>query len=280
MSATRNILVFGATGKQGSALVRYLSAANTYHILAVSRDPSSPAAQALAQLPNTEVLQGDVGHTTKLFDQPVYGVFFYTMELDLDLQIKEAKELLDKCVEKGVKHVVFTTADLFGSGEKGTGVPFLDAKVTIENYLISLSSLQHTIIRPLAFMENLYWDLYRAGIPTMWTPDRTYKFIAADDIGRVAAQVFEEPEKWVGKTFALAGDGLKKDEISKVFEEVTGEKLDAKEKPVFPKFIAGAMEYFAVHESDADVQWNRETFPFLKDLKTWLQSSGLAAANK
>ncbi|WVQ81304.1 hypothetical protein IAT38_003427 [Cryptococcus sp. DSM 104549] len=278
MSATRNVLVFGATGKQGQAAVRYLSAANNFHILAVSRDPTSEAAQALAKLPNTEVLQGEVGETSKLFDKPVHGVFFFTMGFDIDLQIKEAKAMLDKCVEKGVKHVVFSTADLCGAAGK-TGQPFLDAKAPVEDHLISLSpSLQYTIIRPVAFMENLYWDLYRQSIPTLWSSTQSYKWVATDDIGHVAATVLAEPEKWVGKVFGLAGDSLKRDEVVKVYEEVTGEKLDATEKPAFPPFIAGAMEFFATNEFEADAQWNREAFPFLKDLKTWLQGSGLAAA--
>ncbi|WVQ81292.1 hypothetical protein IAT38_003415 [Cryptococcus sp. DSM 104549] len=278
MSATRNILVFGATGKQGQATVRYLSAANTFHILAVTRDPSSAAAQALVKLPNTEVLQGEVGETSKLFDKPVYGVFFITMGFDIPKQIQEAKDLLDKAAEHGVKHVVFSSSDRCGTGHNGTGQPFLDAKIPVEDHLISLSSrLQYTIIRPVAFTANLYWDLYRAAIATMWSPTQSYKFITTDDIGHVAAQVFAEPEKWAGKAFEVAGDELKRDEIVTVVEEGTGIKLDAKEKPEFPGLMKGSMEFFATHEFAADVKWSKETFPFLKDLKTWLPVSGLAA---
>jgi NAD(P)-dependent dehydrogenase (short-subunit alcohol dehydrogenase family) len=51
MSTTRTILVVGATGKQGSAFVHSVVAANSdFRILALTRNASSPVAQDLASL--------------------------------------------------------------------------------------------------------------------------------------------------------------------------------------------------------------------------------------
>lgn len=51
MSTPRTILVVGATGKQGSAFIRSVIAAdNNFRILALTRNASSPSANALASL--------------------------------------------------------------------------------------------------------------------------------------------------------------------------------------------------------------------------------------
>lgn len=50
ITMVRNILIFGATGKQGSAAVRYLLATTSppdFHVWALTRNASSPAAAKL-----------------------------------------------------------------------------------------------------------------------------------------------------------------------------------------------------------------------------------------
>ena len=59
----KNILVTGATGKQGGAVVSALlaspSAAN-FVIYAVTRNPTSAAAISLASKPNVKVIEGNL----------------------------------------------------------------------------------------------------------------------------------------------------------------------------------------------------------------------------
>jgi uncharacterized protein YbjT (DUF2867 family) len=62
-TSTQNaILVFGATGKQGSAVIDTLLAvankdSNPLKILAVTRDRTSRGSQALAQKPNVSIIK-------------------------------------------------------------------------------------------------------------------------------------------------------------------------------------------------------------------------------
>lgn len=86
----RNVLVIGSTGKQGVALIRALldpppSAQEPpqYHIYALTRKPSSPIAQRLAERENVTVVEGDlddVDSLAKIFenakeDDGIWGVF-------------------------------------------------------------------------------------------------------------------------------------------------------------------------------------------------------------
>ncbi|WVQ86141.1 hypothetical protein IAT38_008309 [Cryptococcus sp. DSM 104549] len=273
-SDLRTILVFGATGKQGSGLIKALSKSSGYTIFAVTRDPTRDAAKTVSDAPNVTVVKGDVGDHEQLFKQPVYGVFFALFGFDVEASVIDAKRLIDSCLTNNVKHIVFTGVDFCGHREQGTGISFLDAKKTVEDYLIALP-IQHTIIRPTGFMENLYMPVYKDIITTTWRDDIPYKWIAAADIGKIAAEVFEDPEKWAGKAIDICGESLTKAETVGVWKEVFGVTLQAKEAPKFPPGMATAMKFFDNNEMDADIKWNRENFPWLTDLKTWLKSSGL-----
>lgn len=79
------VLVTGATGKQGGAVVDALSSspqASEFTILAVTRNPSSSSAQKLAQKPQVKLVQGDLNDIAGIFEnvkevenRPVWGVF-------------------------------------------------------------------------------------------------------------------------------------------------------------------------------------------------------------
>ena len=82
--AARAILITGATGKQGGAVINALLKRKTdFEILALTRNPQSPSAQRLARKhPNIKLLDGNLDaiddvfrkarETTKL---PIWGVF-------------------------------------------------------------------------------------------------------------------------------------------------------------------------------------------------------------
>ena len=80
----RAILVTGATGKQGGALIKSLLADKApFRILAVTRDPNSPSSKRLAaKSSNITLVQGDLNDTEAIFktakqatSNPIWGVF-------------------------------------------------------------------------------------------------------------------------------------------------------------------------------------------------------------
>lgn len=67
---SRVVLITGATGKQGSAVVKsLLQAKSDFTILAVTRNPNSPAAQELKNTsPNILLVQGDLNDASAIFE--------------------------------------------------------------------------------------------------------------------------------------------------------------------------------------------------------------------
>ncbi|WWD20803.1 hypothetical protein CI109_105280 [Kwoniella shandongensis] len=275
----QNIIVFVSTGKQGQATVQALSDLGKFKILAVSRDPSSEAAQALAKIPRVEVVKGEVGDHEHLFNQPIHGVFFVQMGFDFPAVLKDVGSLLDLSEKKGVKHVVFSGTDQCGKRDVGIGHPFLDCKKDIED-LVTAKSFDWTIIRPVGFLENFYWPPYLDQVTTTWkeTSNLVKKVISVIDIGKITAEVFAHPEKWAGKAINIAGDSLTPAQMELVWKETTGKSLDATETPQFPPGMAEAMDFFNKHEFEASSGWTRENFPFVLDLKAWLKQSSFVSA--
>ncbi|WWC93536.1 hypothetical protein V866_000371 [Kwoniella sp. B9012] len=84
---TKPVLVIGATGNQGSAVVKALVDINNastipkYRILALTRDSTSEKARFLKNLSNVEIVQGDLDQVDVIFEEvlakvdKVYGVF-------------------------------------------------------------------------------------------------------------------------------------------------------------------------------------------------------------
>jgi nucleoside-diphosphate-sugar epimerase len=109
----RTILVTGATGHQGGAVVRSLSA-HGWKVRALVRDPSMPAAQQLAK--NTiELIQGDLFTTAALEEalKGVYGVFSVQTsfaEHGIGGEIIQGKLLADAAHRAQVQHFVYSSA--------------------------------------------------------------------------------------------------------------------------------------------------------------------------
>jgi nucleoside-diphosphate-sugar epimerase len=82
--ASRALLITGATGKQGGAVVNALLKSNTpFEILAVTRNAQSASAQKLLRKsPNVKLVTGDFNAIDDIFRQakaatsiPIWGVF-------------------------------------------------------------------------------------------------------------------------------------------------------------------------------------------------------------
>jgi uncharacterized protein YbjT (DUF2867 family) len=78
----------------------------------------------------------------------VYGVFSvqpYTAN-----EIQQGVAVIEAANRQGVSLFVYSSV---GSADEETGIPHFENKVKVEEHLRS-SGLQHTIVRPVFFMEN------------------------------------------------------------------------------------------------------------------------------
>jgi uncharacterized protein YbjT (DUF2867 family) len=296
MAAPRRLLVTGATGKQGGALIAALLAkpSQPFEIYAVTRNKASGNAKKLAQQSGVKLVEGDLDNADAILAQvpkPVWGVFSVPM-LDKGYVKEEAKgkALTAAAVDAGVSHIIFTSNDRGGqekSNGNPTNVPHFASKFRIEQDIEAKSAssdgrLSYTFLRPVAFFENLSDNFFGRGFVAMWRLDgldRPLQHIATSDIGRIAAEAFlnaDSPE-YKNQAISLAGDSLTPNEAARIFREETGKKL-----PVTYSWVGGAIRWmvadlhhmFAWFRSDGfgvDVPALRKRYPFLKDFRSWLR---------
>ncbi|GKZ17805.1 hypothetical protein AbraIFM66951_001069 [Aspergillus brasiliensis] len=172
----RTIAVLGATGNQGSGVVRALLHKNPPHsapfsIRAVTRDPSSPQAERLrAAYPEEhasgrlEIVPGDVYDVTSLeraFDS-VWGVFAVTnnrlpgqmieTEEDMKHELVAGRNIVAAAKVSGVRHFVISSLPNLAEASKGRfqKVFHFDHKFQIEQ-LAKSELAAVTALRPEVF---------------------------------------------------------------------------------------------------------------------------------
>jgi uncharacterized protein YbjT (DUF2867 family) len=253
MDAAKPILVTGATGHQGSAVVDALHSNKDFLLLAVTRNATSPAAQRLlTKYPGIKLIQGSLDSISELFNQAekalehsnhpttkIWGVYSVQVSMGPGVtfhsEIAQGKAIIDESIARGVKHLVYSSVDRGGdkvSWDIETPIPHFQTKYHIEHYLRDTAGargekMTWTILRPVAFMENLEpgmkTKVFLAALrDTMGK--KPNEWVSVIDIGRFAARAFEEPMKarYNCKAIGIAGDKLTFAEFDAIFKKVTG----------------------------------------------------------
>jgi uncharacterized protein YbjT (DUF2867 family) len=277
-STRRTILVSGATGQQGGAVVRHLLK-NGLQVRALTRHPDGAAAQALAAL-GAEVVKGDLNDRPSL-DRGLagaYGAFsvqnFY--ETGFDKEIEQGRTLADAAQAAGVSHFVYSSV---GGAERHTGIAHFDSKWQVEEHLRA-SKVPATVLRPVFFMDN--WLRLKAALaggqlPQPISAGTKLQQIAVDDIGAVAALAFANPERWIGRAVELAGDELSMTQVGETFSRVLGHPVQFVQIPwdVFEKQAGPDLtRMYRWFESDgyrADIAALRREYPALETLESFVR---------
>lgn len=183
----RTVAVLGATGNQGSGVVRALLHKNPHHpapfsVRAVTRDPSSPQAERLRALypeeeasGRLELVPGDVYDVTSLehaFDG-VWGVFAVTnnrlpgqmieTEEDLKHELVAGKNIVAAAKTSQVHHFVISSLPNLAEASKGRfqKVYHFDHKYQIEQ-LAKSELAAVTVLRPgesLTSRRSMFQDV-------------------------------------------------------------------------------------------------------------------------
>lgn len=229
MNQDKQVLIFGATGNAGGAAARELLRRG-WRVRAVSRNPHSEAAQALAAL-GADVRQADMEDRASL--QRVFSGQERVLSVQnwatsgIDGDIRQGKLVADVAREAGVAHLIYLSA---GIGEPGTGVPHFDSKLEVESHMRDLG-LPFTILRPGPFMELLTDKAFFpplaawGAMPKALGWDRPLPWAAVADIGTAVATMFEDPATWIGRDLrTLVSDIKSLRQCQAAFVEVTGQK--------------------------------------------------------
>jgi uncharacterized protein YbjT (DUF2867 family) len=234
MADERLVLVTGATGKQGGATLRHLAGRGGFRLRAMTRKPESDAAKAVAAL-GAEIVQGDLDDAASLERALAgcWGAFAVqnTWEAGVAREEEQGKRIAEVARRQGVQHYVYTSV---GSAHLRTGIPHFDNKARVEQTVRELNFPSHVIVRPVFFMENLLTPSFLQGdkLVTAMRPTTKLQMIAAEDIGRFAAQAFLEPEKWRGTETDLAGDAVTMPEAAAAVSEIVGRRITFEPIPI------------------------------------------------
>jgi uncharacterized protein YbjT (DUF2867 family) len=216
------VVVTGSTGKQGGAVVKNLLERG-HAVRAVTRDPDSAAAKALAKKGVTLVRASldDTGALTKALEGAT-SLFAMTTPFGggPQAETRQGAAAVDAAKAAGV-HLVFTSV---GSANRQTGVPHFDSKYEVEKH-IAATGVRASILAPVFFMENLYFGkeqlakgVYASPLP----PTRPLAQVSVADIGAVAVRLLENPDSFAGQRFDLGGDELSGNDVLGILSRVTG----------------------------------------------------------
>lgn len=313
--APRNILITGATGQQGRALIAALrpqpDAEAPFHVLALTRSATKPAAKKLALEKHVTIVEGNmmsVESTRKVFQDAkdsggVWGVFcviaFPGLGAVADGEEQQGKTVADLSLEFGASVFIYSSierrGDQFDDEQKFSG----RAKVNIERHVRQLGEkgLPWTILRPAFFMENYDGKVGSITVGVLKVglkPTTAVALIAAADVGLVAAGILEAPELYKFRVLVAAGDSLTMSEQEAAYEEATGRSI-----PSIPGFLSQLIITTNRHtkalitsielrhekltngeysEYEAQVALAREAYP-MRTFKAWAEErNGMAVA--
>lgn len=263
------ILITGGTGKQGGAVARELLAAG-HRIRVMTRHPDSPTAKQLARL-GAEIAKGDLDDPSSLPNalRGVWGAFAVqnTWEAGVEREEVQGKRFAEAAREAGVQHYVYASV---GSAHRDTGIPHFENKARVEQRVKELGFPSWTVLRPAFFMDNFLSDDNRAAIANGQVtlgidPDTRLQMIAVEDIGKYGKLVFEQPERFNGRSIDIASDELTMREVAEGLSKITRRPVEPAPTPIeqtreWSQDLATMLEWFNEVGYNADIEANEKEF--------------------
>ncbi len=233
MAKQLEVLVTGATGKQGGAVARLLLDKG-HKVRALTRNAESAAAKALAQR-GARLFTGSLDDRGSI-DRAVQGVdAVFSMstpfEAGMSAETRQGVTVADAAKAAGV-HLVYTSV---GSADRNTGIPHFDSKYEVEKHIAKIGA-KATVIAPVYFMDNAVAfsreQLKQGVYATPLTPNRKLAQIAVSDIAAAAVAVLEHGDRYLGKRFDIGGDEVSGNDAVDILSRVTGKKFNYFQVPM------------------------------------------------
>lgn len=231
-----SILVTGATGKQGGAVVDHLLSGDygEFEVHAMTRKPEQPSSLELADR-GAEVVEGDLSEKNSLRPlveeaDAVFGVTNF-WEAGYDEEIEQGTNLAEVADEEGVDHFVFSSV---GGAERDTGISHFDSKWEIEERIRELD-LPATIVRPVFFMQNfegMREDIEQGTLAMGLAEGVSLQMVDVDNIGGFVAEAFTNPDRYMDEAYELASDEHTVESAAETFSAVLDQTVEPVHVPI------------------------------------------------
>ncbi|KAF8738741.1 NmrA-like family, partial [Rhizoctonia solani] len=244
------VLVVGATGQQGYAVIHALAESNEYLCLALTRNPNSPKAQQLTSFRNVKLVSADLNDIQQLRSifknarssttGEIWGVFvalaFPGLGVSADGEQKQGKvgqNITIVAQEFQVQSYIYSSV-IPPFMDNNPPPPGLDrhCKMVLEKHISNLNFPWTSLL-----CQPTICDILKLAT----------RLQAVDDIGRLARVVFDNPTKFEHKTIDIAGDSLTPKELNQAFIRATGHEMPSQPPVRFQAIvdsILGRIEEF------------------------------------
>lgn len=243
------IAIIGATGLQGSAVVRAfneLPDSSEFELRAITRNPESEKAKAVEPLVK-EVVQADADDEESMVKafEGCYGAYVVTdfwQDMSMSHEMQTTRTIQAAAKKADLKHVVLSTLpdtrELVNKAdnkdtwkildeENQSYVPHLDGKGEVAEEFAA--EVPTTKLNTTFYMENFINygmgpSQHAAEQPhaiTFPLGDSKVAMVALKDIGRIVPAIFKDPSL-IGKTVGVSSEILTMTEVAAIFEKVCG----------------------------------------------------------
>jgi len=300
------IAVVGATGAQGSGLVRAIlqDPARRFTARAITRKPDSEKARALAAQ-GAEVVGADAGDVASLERAfaGAAGAFCVTNfweHFSAETEVAQARNMARAAARADVRHVIWSTLEdtrklvplsdprmptLMGRYK----VPHFDGKGEADA-VFAEEKAPTTLLRTSFYWDNLIHfgmgpkrDASGQLVLALPMGDKKLSGIAAEDIGPCAFGVFVRGPETIGRTLGIAGEHLTGAQMATELSTALGQPVryqsmsfEAYRKLGFPGAddLGNMFQYYHDFESEfcaaRPLEQARALYPELQTFRQWL----------
>lgn len=276
------IVVAGATGNQGGAVVRHLLAQG-FGVRALTRQPRSERAARL-QAAGAEIVQGDFLERPSLMQalEGAYGAFSVQSRVPggTEVEVMQGYAFADAAKAAGIRHLIYSSA---GGADRSTGIGHFESKWAIEEHIRRIG-VPATILRPAFLLDNLtagggVGRVAWGALSWALRGGRKLQVLAVDDVGAFVALVLADPQRYVGQAIELAGDEVSLAELRAAQQRVSGKRPVVLPLPPpliapFDRDLARMYEWLRATGYSADLATLRQLLPTLKSVEEGLRRPG------
>ncbi|KAI8322729.1 NAD(P)-binding protein [Martensiomyces pterosporus] len=298
--AQETVAVIGATGAQGSSVLKSLSSApHQYKLRGITRNPGSPRVHELQQaLPSVEWVSADLSDIPSL-QRALEGVdilFANTTHFqpeilskmdsgDTDAEFHQGKALVDAAISQGVKHIIYSSYESPRAVSKGKYVHAYgpEAKHKIEQYIRARADRVrgYFVYAGFYFQNLLYTASWAAPEPSNQEERAvvfTYPipgsvalpyFDVERDLGNTVQLILDNREKFEGEAVAAVEGHYTGDQLAEAYTRATGVpaayrygKLGGVDRREIDEMMDYMAEFGAMSELDTAVARNTTPRPF------------------
>lgn len=205
-SKSQNLLVVGATGRQGGAVAHRLLNTDGYNVFVLTRSPASETACRLSER-GAKTIQGDLADQNSLERaltdiDCAFLVTDYFSAGDSKTERQFGYDFVTAAVNQNINHLVFSSAM---DADRTSDIPHFNSKHDIERRLRD-SRTTGTIVRPAPYYQNFEEMMHAIRLGFLPFPfDRNAKVPLLDlrDLGTAVATILNDPNEHGDEAYNL-----------------------------------------------------------------------------